>query len=61
MQHKLICLERALPYCESDGALEQVAQGGCGVSISEDIQNPPEFHPSQHALGEPAWQGCWTK
>jgi len=24
-----------------DGALAQVAQGGCGVSFSGDIQDPP--------------------
>lgn len=28
--------QETLFYCESDGALAQVAQDGCGVSILED-------------------------
>jgi len=34
-----------------------VAQGGCGVSFSGDIQNPPGCGPVQPALGDPASAG----
>ena len=30
-----------LLYCESDGALEQAALRGCGVSFYGDTQDPP--------------------
>ena len=42
-------------HSEGDGALAQAAQGGCGVSFSEDIQDPPG--PVQPALGDPASAG----
>jgi len=44
-------------YSEGDGALEKVAHGGCGVSFSGDIQDPPGQGPVQPALGESALAG----
>ncbi|GAB0209939.1 mitochondrial enolase superfamily member 1 [Grus japonensis] len=41
-------------HFEGDGALEQVAQRGCRVSFSGDIQNLPGCDPVQSALGDPA-------
>ena len=40
-----------------DGALEQAAQGGCGVSSSGDIQDLPGQGPVQPALVDPASAG----
>jgi len=34
-----------------DGVLEQAAQGGCGITFSGDIQNPPGRLPLQPAVG----------
>ena len=51
--------EELLPS-ESDGALEQAAQRGCGVSFSGDIQDPPGRGAVQPALGDPASAGGWT-
>ena len=45
--------EELLPS-EGDGALGQVAQRGCGVSFSGDIQYPPGQGPVQPAVGDPA-------
>ena len=45
--------EELLPS-ECDRAVEQVAQGGCGVSFSGDIRDPPGRSPVQPALGDPA-------
>ena len=38
----------------ADRALEQVAQGGCGVSFSGDIPDLPGQGPVQPAVGDPA-------
>ena len=49
--------EEELLHSEGDGALDQAAQGGCGVSFSGDIQAPPGQGPVQPALGDPASAG----
>ena len=49
--------EEELLLSEGDGALEQAAQGGCGVSFSGDIQDPPGRVPVQPAVGDPALAG----
>ena len=51
--------EELLPS-EGDGALAQAAQGGCGVSFSGDIQDPPGRGAVQPALGDPASAGGWA-
>jgi len=48
--------EELLPP-EGDGALAQAAQGGCGVSFSGDIPNPPGQGPVQPTVGDPASAG----
>ena len=48
--------EEFLPS-EGDRALEQAAQGGCGVSFSGDIQDPPGRIPLQPTVGDPASSG----
>ena len=49
--------EEELLHSEGDGALAQVAHGGCGVSFSGDIQDPPGEGPVQPAVGDPASAG----
>ena len=49
--------EEELLHSEGDRALEQAAQGGCGVSFSGDIQDPPGQVPVQPAVGDPASAG----
>ena len=51
--------EELLPS-EGDGALEQAAHGGCGVSFSGDIPDPPGQGAVQPAVGDPASAGGWT-
>ena len=53
--------EEELLRSEGNGALKQVAQRGCGVSLSGDIQDPPGQGPVQPAVGHPAWQEGWTR
>ena len=48
--------EELLPS-EGDGALEQAAQGGCGLFFSGDIQDLPGQGPVQPAVGDPALAG----
>ena len=52
--------EEELLHSEGDGALAQAAQGGCGVSFSGDIEEPPGRSPVQPALGDPASAGGWA-
>ena len=47
--------QEILFYCESDRALAQVAQGGCGVFILGDTQKWSGHGPGQQAPGDPAW------
>jgi len=44
-------------FTQGDGALEQAAQGCCGVSFSEDIQDLSGRNPVQPAVGDPASAG----
>jgi len=44
-------------HSEGDGALEQAAQGGCGISFSGDTRDLPGQGPVQPAVGDPASAG----
>ena len=46
-----------LLHSEGDGALEQAAQGGCGVSFSGDIQDLPGQGHVEPAVADPALAG----
>ena len=49
--------KKEILYYDSGEALEQAAQGGCGVSFSGDIHDPPGQGPVQPAVGDPALAG----
>jgi len=49
--------EEEFLYSEGAGALKQAAQSSCGVSFSEDIQDPAGRGPVQPAVGDPASAG----
>ena len=61
--HRMLEVERDLCGSSSPTALskqshlEQAAQGGCGVSFSGDIQDPPGQCPVQPVAGDPALAG----
>ncbi|GAB0180325.1 klotho [Grus japonensis] len=50
-------MRKKLFHCESDRALGQAAQRGCGVSFSGDTQYLPGCDPVQPALGDPTLAG----
>jgi len=52
--------EELLPS-ETDRALDQAAQGGCGFSFSGDFQDLPGQGPLQPSVGDPALAGGWTR
>lgn len=43
--------------CQSTG---KGCPGGCGVSLSGDVQNPPGWVPVSPAPGDTGWQRDWT-
>ena len=49
--------EEQFLHSEGDGALKKAARGGCGVSFSGDIHDPPGQGPVQPAVGDPALAG----
>ena len=49
--------EEELLQSEGDGDLTQAVQGGCAVSFSGDIPDPPGRGAVQPALGDPASAG----
>jgi len=56
-QRKFCLNEEEFLYSEGDGALEQAAQGGCGVSFSGDIQDLAGQGPVLPTVGDPALAG----
>jgi len=60
LKHRKFQLNMRKNFFEGDGAPEQIAQRGCGVFFSGDIQNSCGHGPVQPALGE-LCQGGWTR
>lgn len=51
--------KKTLPYCEGSQTLEQVTQGGCGISTLGDAQNTAGYGLEHLALGDPC--SSWTR
>lgn len=49
MKKILFKLEKNFPYRESGQTMAWVAQGGCGITILRDIQNPTGCGPEEPA------------
>jgi len=62
MQGILFKCKKNPSCCEGGQTLEQVAQGGCGISILWDTQNPTGWGPEQLAVLCPLYSGGrgWT-
>jgi len=52
-----VLISLRLSLSNHNGALEQVAQRGCGFSFSGDMQDPPGQGPVQPAVDDPALAG----
>jgi len=57
LKHRKFHLNMRKNFFESDRALEQAGQWGCGVSFSGDSPNLPGRSPVQPGLGDPGGRG----